>query len=199
MKYSWLIAALTAGYCSLTFGNILTNETTYNASFDIHQTKIGSTNSRLLGASWVLEKPIGIFYGGGLRILASPVDGFSANARQKSLSLFYMGPMIGWSVAFHPFVGLEAHVLYGIGSVSYSENTGIYNADNTQQVKTQDSRVQFLEPAINIRLGSYNDMQAVLGGGTRILLKNAHSDRTPDSALGKPFIQLGVNKKMSGI
>jgi hypothetical protein len=102
-------------------------------------------------------------------------------------------------MAVHKMVGLQAHILYGLGAVSYNENTGIYDESKNQKIKTQSSDIQFVEPAIALRLGSYADMQAVLGGGTRVLLKNSHKERTPDSALGKPFIQLGIVKKMSRI
>jgi hypothetical protein len=107
MKCAWIVSALTASYCSLCLGNIFTNDTDYEASLDVQRSQIDATNSTLIGATWVLEKPIGLFYGVGIRVLASPVDGFSESAREKSLSLFFGGPVIGWNVSFHPFVGLR--------------------------------------------------------------------------------------------
>lgn len=199
MKLAYLLLIVPCALSSVSFANVLTRDAQYHASLDIQQTQIADNDARFLGSTWTLEKPIGAFYGINLRALASAMDGFSDLARKKSLSLFYGGPVLGWRFRFHPLFGADIHIAYGFGTVAYTENTGTYDDSKNQIVKKQDSDLQFFEPAIAIRFGDYQDMQAILAGGTRILGKNSHPERIPSSALAKPFVQVGIIKKVSGI
>jgi hypothetical protein len=197
MKKLWKILAILAIPASSVQANVFTVNTDYMASLDVQRSAVGEKSVNYVGATWSLEKPIGLYYGMGARVLASPVNGYGTDARPKSMSIYTFGPQVGWHGEFSQYFGVAVGVLFGLGTASYNLNTGEYDDKGDQKVKSLSTSYQVIEPGLAILVGSYHDMQVSIGGGTKLLTKNSHPERTPTEDLAKPFIQIGIIQTMS--